>query len=695
MGLIKRLSDAVRGRQTVVRQETSNQLRVSALCSAYENLFPQANALVNEMIKSTPFGIGGNRARLAPSRTPELVKLQSPNEDMGYIDFLGSMFRMWLTEDELNVHVHKNKRGTVIGYSILPPNCRQPAGTNGKDYDTFVFYSKNGGMVTLTPEEVMTLRYSRSPRNMDSGVSPASATYIWSQIDDLFAQYQKAFFENGAVPATITFITARTQEDYEKKRQKLESGLKGASNRNKTIYVYRHMYDDESTRDEVEVKTIQGNNSTLAFGELIKIINDKLNKAFGVSNFILGDDSGAKYDNAELSRYQFITNVVHPALISFWSQFQHGLDKITGGLGYAIDFEIEIPELTERQRAKAEISKVHVENLTKLISAGSRPYAAVEALGLSEKWQSVADGIYSRALSANVPSQDTNKNKGGCQCDHSHDTKIITSKLIEPSATMDAVEVPSPVFTDEEKTAKTIYDELMKILTALFGAKTASEILENNQLGLEAIKAEIAKALIGEANEGANAGAVGAASVAVGANPELLKAAKDGGFKVSASFEQRMNERVDALVNKFTGDARETVRSVLTSSEGQSVQEIRKKLQEVMPRARAELIARNETAYSFRSGEIETLKNIREEYGIDFKLRWIAFDGACDICRAMNDKIVDLGQAFPNTAIYTNDDGEEVEVEWTHSEWNDNGETPCAHPNCRCRFEILRSDNEN
>ena len=681
--------DATRGGRQVVTQEKNTTLRVSAICSAYENLFPQTNALVNEMITVEPYGIGANGARLAPARTPELNVLKEPNDDMSWIDFAGSMFRTWLTESELNVRVHKSKRGRVIGYSILPVGSRQPAGSNGHDYDTFQFYTTNHGMITLTDEEVITLRFSRSPRNIDVGVSPASATFVWSQIDDLFAQYQKAFFENGAVPATITFITANSRESYEEKRQKMEGGLKGARNRNKTIYVWRQFGDDGSSADEVEVKQIQGNNSTLAFGDLIKIINDKLNKAFGVSNFILGDDSSAKYDNAELSDYQFTRRQVYPALMSFWSQFQHGLDRVTGGLGYGISFSLDIPDLTERKKVKAEIAKTNVENLTTLISAGSGPSAAVQALGLGESWKAVADGLYRRVLSANAFTPDANDKRVGCACEHSQDTRIDASQLIGPSTTKDAEgEVVVPVWAEGDAGAKKIYEQLVQILEKLFGAETVEEILSNEQLGLDEAKKIIEEVLVSEGDAGAIASAVGVENIVKGnTKASISKELKNGGFHVSKTYKEKVANRTDTLVNRFADDARGIVREVLTSEAALSANEIRKKLKDFMPTSRAEMIARNETTYAFRAGRIENDKYIAEKYGLQIKLVWKALDGACDVCAAMDGQTVALGEAFPDEAEYVDKNGDSIKVHWDHSMWNDYGEVPDAHPNCRCYFD--------
>lgn len=347
MGIFSRLLDRNSGSSNSVEQEiTSNQIRVNPLCSNYENLFAQIRPLVDEMKAVRPYGVGRNGARLDRARTPELALLDSPNDTMGWVDFIDTCFVIWLTESELNIHVHRDRRGKVLGYSILPVRSREVL-TDGQN----IFkYQDRGYTKALTDNEVMTLRFSRSPMNIDKGVSPSSSVLIWAQIDDLIAQYQRAFFQNGAVPATLTFIKASTREKYEAKRQELESKLHGARNKNKTIYIWRQFLDDGTTGDEIEVKTIQGSNNTLALSELIGVVNDKLNKSVGVSDFILGDDSSAKYDNAELSDLQFTKRRVYPALLSFWSSFQHELDRIVGGLGYGIQFDLDIPELTDRLR---------------------------------------------------------------------------------------------------------------------------------------------------------------------------------------------------------------------------------------------------------------------------------------------------------------------------------------------------------
>ena len=291
MSLLDRLRDATKRRKSRdFAQELSNQFFHSPICSDYENLFAQVRPLIDEMKCVMPYGVTDRGTKLSEAKTPELAWLRNPNDEMGWSEFADLMFATWLTEDELDIHLWRDKRGNVIGYTIIPPECRIYLGYGNWEWQVMT----TEGVQVLTEDEVMRLRFSRSPRDIQRGVSPASAVRVWAQIDDLIAQYQRAYFENGAIPATITFITASSQEKYLKTRHELERNLKGAHNRNKTVYAWRQFDNDTGQSvDQVEVKTIQGNNSTLAIREIVEIVNDRLNKAIGVSNFILGDDSSA------------------------------------------------------------------------------------------------------------------------------------------------------------------------------------------------------------------------------------------------------------------------------------------------------------------------------------------------------------------------------------------------------------------
>ena len=124
MGLFQRLrDDRRRQKATQIKQEIANHLLINPLCSDYENVFAQVQPLINDMKMVRPFGVGKNGGVLPMARTPELALLDSPNDEMGWGEFAGAMFATWLTEDELDIHVHMD-RNRVKGYTIIPPGSK-------------------------------------------------------------------------------------------------------------------------------------------------------------------------------------------------------------------------------------------------------------------------------------------------------------------------------------------------------------------------------------------------------------------------------------------------------------------------------------------------------------------------------------------------------------------------------------------
>ena len=619
MGLFQRIrDDRRRQKATQIKQEIANHLIVNPLCSDYENVFAQVQPLINDMKMVRPFGVGKNGGVLPMTRTPELALLDSPNDEMGWGEFAGAMFATWLTEDELDIHVHLD-RGKVRGYTILPPGSKVYNGSGDYYFQTLT----EDGVENIYRDEVMTLRFSRSPNK------------------------------------------------FNQTRKELERDLRGPSNHGKTIYVWRQFNNDTGeSMDQVEVRTIQGNNSTLAIKELADIINDHLNKAFGVSNFILGDDSSAKYDNAELSDYQFTRRRVYPALMAFWDQFQFELDRIVGGLGYAIQFKIELPDLTERQKVRAETDEIRVRNITTLIRAGATPADAIKALNLGDNWRGVARGIWMKALIEPTMADKQKLNQ------KMYDTPLNKSKKSSHNhcCSVNATDELPPMDADELK----IYNTLVAMAERIF-ANTPN-------IDADGVIEEIERILERRAQLGATDGA-----------ERVSKLLKDEAvvaeirnnienMQISGTLRDRIHDRTKMLVDRYGESTNEIMNEVLENSAGMSAGEIRKALREAMPTWQAERIARTETVYAFKSGRLDEDETLNRRHNLNLKLIWRArHDGkTCDVCAAMDGETVEVGDAFEH--IKETEDGT---IAWTPNEWNDDGRIPQPHPNCRCYFDEI------
>lgn len=680
------------GKVVAVQERMTGRHYVTAIMSAYENLFAQVRPLINEMKKCKPYGVGRNGAEIAIGKTPEIARLFSPNDQMGWDEFMDLALATWLTENELNIRVHFNGR-SVVGYTILPVGCRI-AMMDGTD--RFQVYSANGGAETLLSDEVITMRYSRSPRNIDRGVSPASSVFTWTQVDDMMAQFQRAYFENGAVPATITRIRASTHDKYLEVREDLEKGLKGANNSNKTLYLWTQELDDGQSADQVEIKPIQSENSKLALKDLYEIIADKLNKSVGVSNFLLGDDSSAKFTNAELSKHNFIEQRVYPALCAFWDQFQHGLDRIfaergMGGLGYAITFNLALPELTERRQMLAQTASTNTNSLIAMIQAGAEPEAAVNALGLdSEMWLEAANGIKREktlnkliaplALEATTsPFSDDSapkRHKHSCGCE----------KCVKTANTAAKTQDYKPTWKPSDKAAKELYDLLISIARQIANEDASFDLAKAE----EQVNGILDDCVV----DGAVDGAKFLKAMALGSDiDDYLKGiVSERDFTLTDLMRERLNNRRDAVIEGFVEETKQAMQQVLSEAteKGLSENAIKKSLSESIPRTQAEVIARTETNTALNIGRYDLDQQIAQTYGLEMYLVWDATqDGACcDVCAAMHGTKVKIGEAFPASVITK--DGTEVAFE--RSDYNLDGLLPKPHPNCKCTFneEVVR-----
>ena len=180
---------------------------------------------------------------------------------------------------------------------------------------------------------------------------------------------------------------------------------------------------------------------------------------------------------------------------------------------------------------------------------------------------------------------------------------------------------------------------------------------------------------------------------------EIAKTITKGDIFVSKSLTKRITSRASKLSKGYSAYAQDIVLETLAGNENLSASEIKSKLQEVMPRERAEMIARNETLYAIRSGRLEEDQELAKKYDLKIKLIWRTSGDSdvCAVCASMEGKETILGDAFHNHHIagesLTKEQLEKYklkatdELVWEHTSWNDKGKTPDAHVNCRCYFE--------
>ena len=97
---------------------------------------------------------------------------------------------------------------------------------------------------------------------------------------------------------------------------------------------------------------------------------------------------------------------------------------------------------------------------------------------------------------------------------------------------------------------------------------------------------------------------------------EMMTTLNNGEYYVSEALSERISSRAKQLARGYEDYTKKILEETLAGAEDLTANEIAERLAEVMPRAKAELIARNETLYAIRSGRLEQDQSLAEKYGL-------------------------------------------------------------------------------
>lgn len=343
----------------------------------FENAYPSITKINNKFMKIRPFAINEKGERIE-QRTPVIDALYSPNKLNSSVEFREALSLMYLVHPKTHILVWRKEGAAVVpGGNIRPNNIAgftfmenvSSVTINGKT--TYTLYSDNG-MSTYTDDEVITLRGLNPYAINSGGYSATLAAKKWATIDDYIAQYQKGFFENGAVPSGRFNIIANSLQDFKDIKNRLESSHRGAGHNNNIDYVYTPVDPStgKPTQAQIEWIPYSVSNRELSLKDLFEQANKKIDSAYGVPASIRGVGENNNYATARTDQQNFMENVVDPITLKIWTGFTHELNRITGGLGVGISYDIDIPSLADEEKVEEERDKIKDERVQAWLERG-------------------------------------------------------------------------------------------------------------------------------------------------------------------------------------------------------------------------------------------------------------------------------------------------------------------------------------
>src|SRR5690606_10294318 len=135
---------------------------------------------------------------------------------------------------------------------------------------------------------------------------------------------------------------------------KMQEKHRGADNNNNIVYTHRPVDNATGKPVDAQIEWIpySVSNRELSLKDLFEQANKKIDSTFGVPASIRGVGENNNYATARTDQQNFMENVVDPIALKIWTGFTHELNRITGGLGVAISYDIEIPALADEEKVK-------------------------------------------------------------------------------------------------------------------------------------------------------------------------------------------------------------------------------------------------------------------------------------------------------------------------------------------------------
>lgn len=642
----------------------------------YDNIFPYVNAIAQRFSTVIPYAVTQDGRKLDPAPAA-LSALYAPNDTYSCLEFLKLIATGMLTQSHVDILIWTSEgpggnitTDNITGYTILPTNSRV-YNDNRTDWYHHVTMDLGNGprQYEFTRNETIALSYSRHPNDPTRGISPAMTIKKWANVDDMIADYERGFFGNNAVPAGMLGIVSENAEDFQRNRARLEETFRGAGNNNGIVY--NMVPVDPTTHKPSQTSKLvwvpfQNSNDTLDLQTVSDVVNNRLANALAVPDIVRGIDNGQTYANAEMAERSFIENTLKPLCMTVWDKWQFELDRITGGLGYGITFDLDLPAQTEVEKTQAETQQIRVNSLIQLVNLGATVESAVEALGLPESYKRLNLHKPDTTQPTILPSKRSIAKATKKTHDMTTETRTLSATRTYVNRVIRLARRSQNGLTDDLETIgkqwiHDVEDDLIEHLTE-YARKTGMK-LEQVITAWAELHPE-------------NSTAVDIQSYTT-TDWQKLYDWTTLPDNVKTAYETHLQEIANTTSKTITNKTLEILNRADT--EQWDARRLRDDLTQ-MGNDHAELIARCETVQSQRLGSLYSARNLSETLGVRLQKVWrTTGDGnTCDFCQHMEGTTISLDSTYMAKDASIDINGH------TYTNGFESMSTPNGHPRCRC-----------
>lgn len=656
---------------------------------SFENAYANMAAIARAGREVHPFLVDDEGNQLeATSRNAQaqpalnvLARTYSPNEQMSESDYFEALILKYLATPRFYVRIHHTKRRanrtiapeSITGFTFLEGVQVLP------DRDDHGKRRYRVGTQYFDEMEVMTFG-GINPLDLTRGYSPLTAVRRWIRIEDFMADYQTAFFRNGAVPSGMFTIVASSEQEYLDIKSHLQRTTRGAKNNNNVLYNYQPVDPVTGSAGQAQITWTPFNvqNKDMALKDLNEIAETKQNEAFGVSAVIKGSVDETTYASALVIDKFFVKYTLKPIVSAIWRRYTHELNRCTGGFGYAFSFELEVPILNDERIQHAEAKKTDAETLLALAKSFTID-SIVEAFEYPEEYKKLKplqDPASPPEPTPDAPAIDT----GADDPDDAEDApRQASAKAIDPDERRDyEQQLRDDIANYTEEEIERLVAEYQESQTI---AASADETQDDRLKAILAASVLLILASRGQREQSAALAQV----LKTGGNAPALSA-----YAVSDDLRAKYDDYLTNVAKSYNAQTREQVLNAIRDAieRGVTASALQAELKRLgLAEYRARRLAVSETNRAANYAAVDAHSRVSQELDGQYYVKeWVADgDNPCATCLALHGTDTPVNGVFvPKGAGFNDADGNPVENTFVDMETAD------AHPNCNChlRFEL-------
>ena len=676
---------------------------------AFDNTYPSVSKIANAFMEIRPYAIDQNGKPL--QKMPAVDKLYHPNQQMSSVDFRQALAVSALSHRTTYILVwHRGENGEAVagGGGVTPDNIAGYTFLEDcyiKVVDGHKYYKSPSLKFEFSDREVIEISAGIDPNDLTAGYSPTQAVKKWANIDDYIASYEGGLFENDAVPSGQFVITAPSVEAFNAIVDEMQARHRGSGNNNNVQYIHRPISADTGAVLPAQIEWIpfSQSNKDMSLETIFKQVNDKIDSTFGVPASIRGVNDNNTYASVKVDERIFVRWTLKPFATKIWTRFTHELNRITGGLGYAITFDVEVPSIADEEKIDAERKKVEADIINQMLDRGYSLDSIVDAFEFSNAYKLLEKGADDEATIENdKPDVDTGE-----------EVEDSPQEAVTKAVCHHYDEIHKEADKNTLKELRRLLNDYLETSIGETVASLQSASKAISAIGLEIYdengdgvidEQEVAQIPIPQPSEERKY-ALQVALLAL-LYARMLKSGEKRyqdtiaqfgivlnipaleHYAISDGAEKQYETIVNKIVNSFTDQITDTIKGAidLTVQQGGNKSDLIKNIKNVFEsdQWRVERIVNTEEHRADNFGQIDAVDVLQKVTGREFGFKWRTTSGhPCEFCQYMNGTVVATGEAFIPL-------GEKIELD--NSVYLNNYEdilTPQAHPNCQCVFDVV------